>query len=30
MKTKAIIFDFDGTLTKPHRLPNSWARVWDR
>lgn len=30
MKTKAVIFDFDGTLTKPHRLPNSWARIWDR
>lgn len=30
MSTKAVIFDFDGTLTKPHRLPNSWARVWDR
>lgn len=30
MKTKAIVFDFDGTLTKPHRLANSWARVWDR
>lgn len=30
MKTKAVVFDFDGTLTKPHRLSNSWARVWDR
>lgn len=30
MKTKAIIFDFDGTLTKKHKLPNSWARVWAR
>ena len=30
MKTKAVIFDFDGTLTKPHKLPNSWARVWSK
>ncbi len=30
MKTKLIIFDFDGTLTKPNILPNSWARIWDK
>lgn len=30
MKTKAIIFDFDGTLTKPHKFPNSWARLWHK
>lgn len=28
MKTKLIIFDFDGTLSKPNKLPNSWARIW--
>ena len=28
MKTKLIIFDFDGTLSKPNELPNSWARIW--
>ena len=30
MKTKLIIFDFDGTLSKPNKLPNSWARIWDK
>ena len=30
MKTKVIIFDFDGTLNKPNELPNSWARIWDK
>ena len=30
MKTKLIIFDFDGTLSKPSKLPNSWARVWNK
>ena len=30
MKTKVIIFDFDGTLNKPNKLPNSWARIWDK
>lgn len=28
MKTKLVIFDFDGTLSKPNALPNSWARIW--
>lgn len=28
MKTKLIIFDFDGTLSKPNKLPNSWTRIW--
>lgn len=28
MKTKLVIFDFDGTLTKPNLHPNSWARIW--
>lgn len=22
------MFDFDGTLSKPNALPNSWARIW--
>ena len=30
MKTKLIIFDFDGTLSKPSALPNSWARIWNK
>lgn len=30
MKTKIVVFDFDGTLTKPHKLSNSWARVWNK
>lgn len=30
MNTKVVVFDFDGTLSKPSKLPNSWARVWDR
>ncbi len=30
MKTKLIIFDFDGTLNKPSKLSNSWARIWDK
>lgn len=29
-KTKLIIFDFDGTLTKPDKIDNSWARIWNR
>ena len=29
-KTKLVIFDFDGTLTKPDRLDNAWARIWDK
>lgn len=29
-KTKLIIFDFDGTLTKPHKIDNSWARIWNK
>ena len=28
MKTKLVVFDFDGTLSKPNALPNSWARIW--
>lgn len=28
IKTKLIVFDFDGTLSKPNALPNSWARIW--
>lgn len=28
MTTKAVIFDFDGTLSLPNELPNSWRRVW--
>lgn len=30
MKTKLIIFDFDGTLSKPNKLPSSWARIWNK
>ena len=29
-KTKLVIFDFDGTLTKPHKLDNSWTRIWNK
>ena len=29
-KTRLVIFDFDGTLTKPHKIDNSWARIWNR
>ena len=28
IKTKLVVFDFDGTLSKPNVLPNSWARIW--
>ena len=28
MKTKAVIFDFDGTLTRGGEGSCSWARVW--
>lgn len=28
IKTKLVVFDFDGTLSKPNALPNSWARIW--
>lgn len=27
-KTKLIIFDFDGTLSVPDEIDNSWARIW--
>lgn len=27
-KTKLIIFDFDGTLSIPDEIDNSWARIW--
>ena len=30
MKIKLIIFDFDGTLNKPSKLSNSWARIWNK
>lgn len=29
MKTKAVIFDFDGTLTKAKSGSSSWGRVWE-
>lgn len=28
MKTKAVIFDFDGTLSRGNSGSNSWGRVW--
>lgn len=28
LKTKAVIFDFDGTLTKPNKYESSWERTW--
>lgn len=28
MKTKLVIFDFDGTLSKPSKRDNSWAKIW--
>lgn len=27
-KTKVVIFDFDGTLTKPNKYQSSWERTW--
>lgn len=27
-KTKAVVFDFDGTLSCPDRMENSWSRIW--
>lgn len=30
MRTKAIVFDFDGTLSKPNKMPNSWMRIWEK
>lgn len=27
-KTRAIVFDFDGTLTKPHDGLTSWEKIW--
>lgn len=26
--TKAVVFDFGGTLTKPEHLQNTWERLW--
>ena len=30
IKTKLVIFDFDGTLSKPDKINNTWARIWNR
>ncbi len=29
-KTKLVIFDFDGTLSKPDKINNTWARIWNK
>ena len=30
IETKLVIFDFDGTLSKPDKINNTWARIWNR